>query len=441
MQVTVECTDTVERQMKVDIPEEQVADEVNSRLQSMTRTVRLPGFRPGKAPLKVIAHQYGRRVRSEVVGEIIRSSFEDALAREKLKLAGAPTIDPITDHPGEGVSYTAVFEVYPEITLSAIDALEIRRPTAEVTEADVDRILEKLREQRKVWEAAEKPAAVGDRITLDYEARLDGGAPDVVDKGEDIKMELGGNNRFQDLDEGLIGAIAGTERNIQVTYPTNYSREDLAGKSASWTVHVRVVETATVPALDDELAAQFGIEEGGVDALRARARENLERELAQAIATETKRRVVDALLAANQVEVPKALIEAEKKRLKRSRGEALARLGLDPGRFPSDEAALNEQARRRVETGLLLADLVSKNGITVDPGKIRERVESMAEAFESPEQVVQWYYAQPERLADVEAALLEEQVIGWVLERAQVTNDNSSFDELLNREQTTDHTT
>ncbi|MFZ0256052.1 MAG: trigger factor [Gammaproteobacteria bacterium] len=439
MQITVERTDTVERLMKVDIPEEQVADEVRNRLRSLTRTVRLPGFRPGKAPLKVIAHQYGRRVRNEVVGEMIRTTFEDALVREKLRLAGVPTIDPVKAHPGEGLSYTAVFEVYPEITIAAVDGLKIRRPTAQVTEADVDRTLEKLRHQRKVWGTAEQPARLGDRVTMDYEARLDD-VSEAVDKGEGVKMELGGNKRFKDLQEGLIGAIPGTERNIQVFYPGDYSVTELAGKSAAWKVSVRTVEAATIPNLDNEFASNLGIEEGGVDALRMAVRENMERELGQAIATETKRRVVEALLAANKVEVPKALVEAEKRGMAKNRGEALARLGLDPARFPTDETALGEQAKHRVATGLLLAELVSKNGITVDPGKVRKRVEVMAQGFESPEQVVQWYYAQPERLADVEAALLEEQVIAWMLERADVTDENTSFDELLNREQTTEQT-
>lgn len=436
MQITVERKDTVERLMKVDIPEEQVADEVKNRLRSLTRTVRLPGFRPGKAPLKVIAHQYGRRVRNEVVGEMIRTTFEDALAREKLRLAGAPVIDPIKAHPGEGLSYTAVFEVYPEINIAAVDGVKIRRPAAQVTEADVDRTLEKLRNQRKVWGATEQPARLGDRVTMDYVARLDD-ASEAVDKGEGVKTELGGNKRFKELQEGLIGASPGTERNIHVTYPVDYSVAELAGKSAAWMVSVRAVEAAAIPDLDDEFAAALGVEDGGVDALRAAVRENMERELNQAIATETKQRVVDALLAANQVEVPKALVEAEKRRMTRSRGQALARLGLDPDRFPTDETALGELAKRRVATGLLLAELVSKNGLTVDPGKVRERVEVMAQGFESPEQVVQWHYAQPERLADVEAALLEEQVINWMLERADVTDENTSFDELLNREQTT----
>jgi len=313
MQVTVEHTDTVERLMKVDIPEEQVADEVRSRLQSLTRTVRLPGFRPGKAPLKVIAHQYGRRVRNEVVGDMIRTTFESALVREKLRLAGAPIIDPIKDNPGEGLSYTAVFEVYPEITLAAVDDLKVDRPVAEVTEADVDRTLEKLRHQRKVWTTTEQPAGIGDRITIDYEARLNG-VPEAVDKGEGVKMELGGHQRFKDLQEGLAGVTPGTERTIQVTYPANYSLKEVAGKSAEWKVHVRAVETATIPELDDDLASQLGIEEGGVQGLRAAVQENLERELSQAIATETKQRVVDALLEVNRVEVPKVLVDVEKKK-------------------------------------------------------------------------------------------------------------------------------
>jgi trigger factor len=436
MRVTVEHTDTVERLMRVDIPEEQIADEVSNRLQSLTRTVRLPGFRPGKAPLKVIAHQYGRRVRNEVVGEMIRSTFEDALVREKLRLAGAPTIDPVKAHPGEGLSYTAVFEVYPEITIAEVDGLRIRRPSAQITEADVNRTLEKLRNQRKVWSPSPVPARLGDRLTIDYEVRLDE-LSEQRDKGEGVRMELGSNKRFKALEEGLVGTIPGTERNVQLTYPADYSVVELAGKSATWKIQVREVEAATIPDLDDELASQLGIEEGGIDALRRAVRENMERELAQAIAAETKQRVVEALLAANPVEVPTSLIEVEKKRLVRNRGEALARLGLDADRFPANDAALGEHAKRRVATGLLLTELVNKNNIKVDPAKIRQRVDAIAQSVDRPEQVVQWYYAQPERLAEIEAGLLEEGVVDWVLARADVTNESTSFDELLNREQTT----
>lgn len=439
MQITVERTAAVERLMKVDIPEEQVADEVRNRLRSLTRTVRLPGFRPGKAPLKVIAHQYGRRVRNEVVGDMIRSSFEDALAREKLRLAGAPTIDPIKAHPGEGVSYTAVFEVYPEVSVGEVTGLSIQRPSAEVTDADVDRTLDKLRNQRKVWNVSEQPARVGDRVTIDFQATLEGES-EPVDRGEAVTMELGGNKRFKALEEALIGATPGTEQDVQITYPEDYSVAELAGKAATWKVNVRTVEAATVPELDAKFAADLGIQENGVDALREAVRENLKRELDQAIATKTKERVVEALLASNQVEVPRSLVEAEKRRMTRNRGEALARLGLNPDRFPTDETALAEQAKRHVATGLLLAELINKNAIKADPGKIRDKVEAIAHTFESPEQVVQWYYAQPERLADIEAQVLEEEVIEWVLGRAEVTDESTSFDELLNREQTTEQT-
>lgn len=436
MRITVERTDTVERLMKVDIPEEEIADKVRNRLQSLTRTVRLPGFRPGKAPLKVIAHQYGRRVRNEVVGEMIRTSFEDALVREKLRLAGAPTIDPITAHPGEGVSYTAVFEVFPEIAIAKVEGLSVRRPAAQVTEEDVDRTLEKLREQRKVWVPSEHPAGSGDRVIIDYEAKRTA-ASEPVDKGEGVTVELVGNERFKALEAGLMGATPETQRELQVTLPADYSVSELAGQPSVWTVMVRMVETSTLPELDDQFAVQFGVEEGGVEALRTAVRENMERELSKAIATQTKQRVVEALLAANQVEVPKSLVDGEKKRIVRNRTEALARLGVDPKRFSLDEEAFEEQARRRVATGLLLAELVSRQGIKVDAEKVREKVEAMAETFKSPEQVVQWYYAQPERLADIESGLLEEQAVEWVLARAEITDESTSFDELLNREQTT----
>lgn len=436
MQITVERTDVVERLMKVDIPEEQVADEVRNRLRSLTRTARLPGFRPGKAPLKVIAHQYGRTVRNEVVGELIRTTFQEALVREKLRPVGAPVIDPVKAQPGEGLSYTAVFEVYPEISHVEVDGLVIRRPTAQVTETDIDRTIEKLLDQRKAWGASEQPARLGDRVIIDYQATLDED-PGKVDKGQDVTMELGGGTRFKALEEGLIGATPGLERSIQITYPTDYVATELAGRSATFQVKVRVVQAPNRPTLDDAFAASLGIEQGGVEALRQAVRENLELEAQKASATQTKQRVLDALLAVNHVDTPKSLVDREKKRMTRARQDALSRLGLDPGRFPTDETALENQAKRHVSLALLLAELIDKAGISVDPVKVREEVEAIAQSFEKPEQVVQWYYSETGRLTDIESALLENQVVDWVLQRADIEEEPMSFDELLNRGQTT----
>lgn len=441
MQVNVEKTGAVGRRMKVEIPEQQIADAVDSRLRSLVRTTKVPGFRPGKVPLKVIVRQYGRRVRDEVIGELIRTSFQDALTQERLRLVGLPTIEPMHALPGEGLSYTAVFEVYPEVSLSRVEGLSIRCPTAQIQEADVDRMLERLRLQRKSWKVVERPAAQGDRVIVDFHATLNNEGI-TVGKGEEIPVELGAGRMLKGFEEGLIGAVAGNELTLTLTYPADYSVAELAGKPATFAVKVRAVETASIPELDAAFAQEVGVQAGGVDALRSAVRENLSRELQSAIKARTRQRVLDALLAANPVDLPQSLIEieTEMEQMKRKRLEALTGLGLDPDRFPTDEAQLEQKARRRITMGLILTELVSRNDMKPDSEQVRARVESLAAASGKPDQVIQWYYSHPGRLAEVEAELLEQQVIDWVLERAEVTNDETSFDELVNPGQTTDRT-
>jgi len=437
MQVTVEEGSGLERRMRVEIPEDRVEGAVNERLQSMTRTARVPGFRPGKVPLKVVAQRYGRQVRDEVIGEIVRTSFYDALVQQNLRPAGSPTIDPVDSRPGEGVEYTAVFEVYPELSEPEVEGLEIARPVAEVGGADVERTIESLRRQRRRFEPVERPAREGDRVTIDFEGTIDG-EPFENGSGSEVRLELGSGQPLEAIEDALAGASAGEQRSIEVDLPASYRPESLAGRRAVFEVRVSEVSEPVLPEVDDEFARTFGVGEGGAEALRAEVRRNLERELEDAIRARTKERVMDALLAANPVSPPAALVEEEMERMFRLRGGELAQQGIDPERLGLAPEMFREQAARRIALGLLLAEIVKRNGLTADEERVRERIESIASTYEEPSRVVSWYYADKARLADIESTVLEDQVVAWMLQRATVRDEQTSFDELLNPGQTSD---
>lgn len=436
MQVTVENTGGVERRMKVEIPEEYISDEVNSRLKSMSRTVKMPGFRPGKVPLKVVARQYGPRVRKEVVGELVRSSFQDALTQEKLRPVGLPTIDPLDAQPGRGLSYAAVFEVYPDVSLKPLEFLVIRKPVAEVTAGDVAQMLDRLRKQRRTWEVVDRPAELGDRVIIDYEGQVEGEGSEV-DVGQGVVVELGSGRMLKEVEEVLVGATVGSEQIIDGTYPEAYAKPALAGKSVRLQVKVQSVQAASEPELDDAFAAELGIEKGGVDALKETVRSNMERELHNAIQARIKAQVLDVLLSENPVDLPKSLVAQEIEALQRRQRDEWKRMGLDAAKIPIDTTRLEDQAQKRVAVGLLLAEVIKSNDLKPNPEKARAKLELLASAFEHPNQVVQWYQSSPERLADLEAAVLEDQAVEWILERAQITSEQSSFDALVNPGQTT----
>ncbi len=435
MQVTLENTSGLERRLKVEIAEDQVSTKVDERLTSLTQTARIPGFRPGKVPLKIVTRRFGKQVREEVVGELIRSTLFEAIAQENLNPAGAPAIEPVQAEPGQGVTYTAVFDVYPEIELSDPTTLKVQRCQAEVQDADVDRMLETLRAQRKTWEEVTRAAATDDRVVVDYEGKVDG---EPLDKGQatDAVIEIGAKRMIAGFEEGLIGATAGEDKTLDLTFPDDYPAEEIAGKAVSFQVKIKRVEASSLPELNDEFASAFGVSEGGVEALRKEVRKNMEGELAQVVRNTDKRRVMDALHETQTIEVPEALVKSEAERaLERQRAE-MARAGMDPSTLNLGPEMFEAEARRRVSLGLLLAEVVKKSELTPDATLVRERIEAIGATYEDPSEVVRWYYGDPERTREIESSVLEDQVVDWLLERAQVTVEQSSFDELMNPGQT-----
>ncbi len=435
MQVTVEASTGLERRMTVQVPEERISEQVKDRLKSLGRTARLHGFRPGKVPAKVLERTYGRQVRDEVVSKVLESSLFEAFGTENLKPAGQPTIDALDSEPGQGLSYTAVFEVYPEVQAPDAASLELTRPVAEVTEQDVDKLIETLRKQRRTWEELDKEAADGDRLTLDYKGTI-GGEPFEGGEAQQVPVELGSHSLIEGFEEALKGAKAGEERVLDLTFPDEYHAKDLAGKPVQFKVTVFKVEEPRLPEVDEEFIQSFGVKEGGVDALRKEIRENMERELRDTIQARMRNDAMDALLARHELELPRALVEDESKRLMEQTRQNLVRQGAGSPTLQLQPALFENQARRRVALGLILAEVVKANGMAADPEKVKGRVASIASAYQEPQQVMSWYYADKQRLAEIESLVMEDEVVEWIVEHAKVSDEKTTFDAIMNRGQT-----
>jgi trigger factor len=421
--------------MKIDVPEDQISQEVRNRLQSISRTARIAGFRPGKAPLKVVEQRYASRVREEVVGEMLRRSFADAVMREHLRPAGAPLIDAMSSAPGEGLSYTAVFEVYPEIAMKPTTDLKLTKTVCEVADADVDRMVETLRRQRRRWRPVERAAASGDQVTIDFTGKVDG-AEFAGGRGQDFELELGAGRFIPAFEDGLIGKGIGNHT-VPVTFPSDYPASEFAGKEAVFEVTVKKVSEPELPELNAEFFQVFGVQDGSLETFKAEVRKNIERERDQAVRTRTKHGVFNALIEANPVQLPKALVENEARRLLEQTRHGLASRGVPRGRTESLTAdAFRPQAERRVALALLMGDIIQKHGLEADPARVRAMLEQLAAGYDDPVAVVKWYYEDEQRLNEVKTAVLEDQLVELLLGQATVAESSVSFDDLMNPRQT-----
>jgi len=430
MQVSVEQNEGLERQLKVEIPGDRIDDAVQQRLQRLQKTVRLDGFRPGKVPLRVVRDRFGGQVRQEVLGELVQSTLQEALAQEELQPAGTPQIDASGEQPEAGMAYTATFEVYPEIEPAPLEDIRIEKPVAAVAEADVDGMLEKLREQRRQFEEVDRPAGQGDQVVIDFVGRIDGEAFEGG-SGQDTPVQIGSGQMIEGFESQLEGISAGETREVSVTFPEDYGTQTLAGKAAVFEVTAKAVQEGRLPDLDEAFIRDFGVESGSLDELRDGLRRNMERELDETLRTRVKQQVMDALVERNSLDVPEALVKEEIGRLREQMSQ---RLGgqMDASQLGDDLFA--DEARRRVRLGLLLSELVRREGIEADDERVRERVEEMASAYEDPQQVVQYYYSNPQMLQGIQAMVIEDAMVDRVLERAQVTETETTFDAVMNPE-------
>lgn len=438
MQVTVENTGPLERKLHVEVPEEKIATEVQNRLQTLSRTTRIQGFRPGTAPMKVIEKKYANRVRQEVIGEVVQSSFYEALTQENLRPAGRPTIDPMKAEQGGGLVYTATFEVYPEIKQLPAEKLKIEKPVCDVSDADVEKMIDTVRKQRSELQPVDRVAREGDTLTIDFKGSMD---DQPFDGGEasDFNIELGSKRFIAGFEEGLIGARAGEDRSLDLVFPEDYPKAELAGKKANFAVTVKAVNEPVLPALDDEFFASIGVKEGGLEAFKSEIRKNMEREIEQTLFNQTKSRVLESLHAANKVDLPQALVRQEAERLNEQLRKNLKMRGIDTGGKGNDEAeieSLTPQAEKNVSLQLLITDLIKTHEIKAEPAKVRQLIEKVAAGYQDPTEVINWYYSDKQRLAEVEALALEDEVVSWILSRAKVSEKQISFDDLMNKGQT-----
>ncbi|NGP52462.1 trigger factor [Thioalkalivibrio sp. XN8] len=431
--VSVESTQGLERRMTVEVPAERIEGEVDKRLQEMGRRAKIRGFRPGKAPLKVVRQQYGAQVREDVVTEVIRDSWVEAITEQKLRPVGTPRIENHSAPKGEPMSFTAVFEVFPEIELQGHEGIEVEKPVAEIGAQEVADMIEKLRTQRSHWHGVERAAADGDRVTIDFKGTIDGeefrgGA------GNEVQVTLGEGRMLPDFEGGLQGIAPGEERTISVRFPDDYGSEEVAGKQAEFQVACRKVEENHLPEVDDLFAESFGVEEGGIEKFRQEVEQNMHAELARVVRDQLKRQVLDKLVAAHEFEVPAALIEQEIEALRRD----MARR-MNPNAEP-DQAELPPRepfaapARFRVALGLLIGEIVRTNEIRVDADQVEQRLREIGENFGDPEAVARIYRANRDLMSQIETAVLEEQVVDWLLARAKVTDKPVAFNELMNQE-------
>jgi len=426
MQVSLTATGGLERRLEVAIPAAEVDGEVSQRLKKISRTARLKGFRPGKAPIAVIRQQYGDQVHGEVVSDFMRSSFSEAVAREKLNPAGGPRIEPIAMGPGTDLKFAAVFEVLPEVKLKPVADLEVDKPVASVGDQDLEAMLDTLRKQRPVFNEVTRAAAVNDRVTVDFTGTIDGAEFDGG-SGNDVAIVVGSGRVMKEFEDALVGAKAGDTREFQATFAADHANAKLSGKQATFSVKIGKVEEQLPAPLDEEFAKSFGIPDGSLDSLRAEVRANMERELNEAIRQKMRAQILEGLYAQNPLELPRQMVEEQIQELQ---VEMLRRAGVRDAKQLPPREPFEQPARRRVALGLLMSELVRNAGLKVNRETVQQKINELASSYSNPEEVRRAYLQNPEMMRQIESQALEQQAIDWVLGQAKVTDKPSSFSEI-----------
>lgn len=430
----LETTGGLERRLTLSLPNTDITRKVQERYRSLARTVRMPGFRPGKVPLKMIEQSYGQQVQAEILGDAVSKAFSDAVDEHKLRVAGQPSIAPkVVEGEGsdEGAAdFTATFEVYPEVALKEPGGLETERFACSVGDSEVTQTIDVLRKQRTRWNEVERAGKPDDRVTMDFVGKLD----DVAFDGgsaTDFALVLGEGRMLADFEAGVTGKAAGEENKFDVTFPEDYSAKELAGKTAQFEVTIKKVEEPELPALDSDFASQMGVPGGDLEKFKADVRGNLEREVTQRLRARTKSSVMDKIAELADIELPKSLVEQESEVLAERMREDLKGRGVDVKDLPVPADAFKEQAERRVRLGLIVSEIVKKHGLQAKPDQIRKQIEEFSQTYENPAEVVRWYFSDKNRLAEVEALVVEQNVVDWVLSNGKVTDRTLTFDELM----------
>ncbi len=431
MQGQVETTGQLERRVQISIPRAQIEAEVENRLKRLARTVKLHGFRPGKVPMRIVAQQYGGQVRQEVISEVGSQRINDTLREQQIKIAGYPRIEPAAEaSSADQLEFTAVFEVYPEVVIGDLAAAKVERPVVQVTELDVDNTIEVLRKQRATFSPVDRAAQVGDQVDLDYVGKI-AGESFVGNEAKGFVVTLGQGRTLAEFDNALMGMQVGESKSFEVTFPGDYQGKEVAGKTATFEAKLNKVLAPKLPEIDAEFAQSLGVEDGDVTKMRADVRTNIEREVEKRVDNKIKEQVMQALISATPLSVPRVLIDSETERLAQQMRQDMQARGIQGADIALPPQFFEEQATRRVSLGLILAEVVKANDLKADPAQVRKQVESYAESYEQPEQVIAWYYENPTRLAEVESLALEQNVVSWALKQVQVEDKSTPFDALM----------
>ena len=435
LQTTIETLGQLERRLNVAVPRAQIESEVEKRLARLAKTVKLPGFRPGKVPLKMVVQQYGPSVRSDVISDAVQASFNEAVREQNLKVAGYPRIEPRQGAkqdaaPDAAFEFSAVFEVYPEIKLGDLASIAIERPQVEVTQADIDRTLDVLRKQRAVFEPVTRGAQTGDRALVDFTGTIDG-AEFPGGQAKDFAITLGESRMLPEFETALLGAAAGDTRAFALTFPADYHGKEVAGKTAQFAMTVKQVTAPVMPPLDSAFATAFGIKSGNVDDLRAEVEANLKLELKRKLEATLKEQALKGLRQTSQLTLPKSLVEQEALQLARRMAGNLQQQGMKPEDIKLSPEMFRPQAEERVALGLILAEIVRDKHLEARPEQVRAMVQDVAQTYEQPDAVVRWHFEKPERLSEFEALAVEHNVVEWVIGQAKVTDAPTTFEALM----------
>ncbi len=433
MQTSIETISKLERRLNMAVPADQIDKAVEQRLKEMSRTMKMHGFRPGKVPLKLVAQQYGPQIRSEVIGDAVQKTFTEAVREQNLRVAGYPRIEKKDEQSdGRDLAFSATFEVYPEVTLGDVSNSRIERLALTVSDADIEKTLSILRQQRVAYEQISRPAAGGDRVTVDFIGKIDG-VEFAGGKGSGMPIVLGEGRMLADFEKNVAGASAGESRTFDLRFPDDYGAKEVAGKTASFEVKVIKVEAPKLPEVDAEFARTLGVEDGDTGKMRQEIRANVEREVKKRIESDLKQKAMQALLDASQFDVPKSLIDMELQRLVQAARADLENRGIKMENMPINPEMFETQAKHRVSLGLVIGELVKQKNLTATPQQVRAAVDDYAQTYEHPAEVVKWLYSDAQRLSEFEGIAVEANVVKWLLEHAKVEDKAIGFDELMGR--------
>ncbi len=430
MAVDVETISNLERRFTMALPVAEIDRQVDVRLKKLARDVKMPGFRPGKVPLKLVAQQYGTQVRSEVLGDAVQNAFNDVVKEAKLRVAGYPKIEKKDGPDDKALEFSATFEVYPEVKPGDVSGATVERPQVSVDDRAVDDTIEALRKQRVRYVAAARAAQAGDKVTVDFEGQIDGVAFDGG-KADGFAFVVGEGRMLPEFETAVTGMAAGAQKTFDLRFPDDYQGKDVAGKTAQFSLSLKAVEEPQLPAVDAEFAKTLGVADGDLDKMRAEIRANVEREVKKRVDARIKQQCLQALIDSTPFEVPKSLVELESRQLLERAAADLQSRGLKIEKLPFDPTAFEGAAKRRVTLALIISELARAEGLQPKPAQVRALVEQEAQSYESPAEVVRWFYMQPERLSEMEGLALEGNVVDWVLSKAKVTEKPMAFDELM----------